>query len=133
MRVWYDEANQSAELKVILWKYRDPRKMGDFYHEWQRWAYSWGLIFLLASLALTLPPEKGSNMQTDFRWSAFGLALIVCSWQLVRVVKQWICGSAVRMTAGTVQSGSGRLGKSGHLVLLAANWLETGGDCWLLL
>jgi hypothetical protein len=89
-RVWYAQAKRHSDLKLILWKYRDPWKMGDFYREWTRRAYNWGLIFLLGGLALTLPPKDGSNIQADFRWSAFGLALLVCSWQLERVVKQWI-------------------------------------------
>ena len=55
-----------------------------FFDRWKTWAnwtritYAYGIVALLAGLALALPPQHGSGIQNTLRWAACGIVFAAC-------------------------------------------------------
>jgi hypothetical protein len=77
---WWPDMDQGTEREKLL---RDEQEAS--FARWQLWArwtratYAYGILALLAGLALALPPLHGTGAQNSLRWIASGVAFAACA------------------------------------------------------
>lgn len=84
---WWPDMEEGTEREKLL---RDEQEA--FFYRWQMWArwtratYAYGILALLAGLALALPPAHGTGTQSSLRWVACGVAFAACAGEAAWIV-----------------------------------------------
>jgi hypothetical protein len=75
VRDWWPDMQEGSARETIL---REQQTLAfDRWKIWSMWmriTYNFGILALLAGLALALPPQHDSDVQASWRWAAVGLA-----------------------------------------------------------
>ena len=64
------------------------RKLGLRWSKWTRRAYHWGIIALLAGMALAVAPYRVTGMQARIQWWALSLAFGACGFEALWIMRQ---------------------------------------------
>jgi hypothetical protein len=95
---WWPDMKENWRREELL---REEQDAG--FHRWQVWArrtritYDFGILALLAGLALALPPQHGTGVQNSLRWVACGVAFAACAGEAFWIAMgYWQRGSEAR-------------------------------------
>ncbi len=85
------------------------RKLGLAWSRRTRRAYHWGIIALLAGMALAVAPYRVKGMQANIQWWALGLAFGACGFEALWIARQaWRSHARAVKSTYRVRDGSGR-------------------------
>lgn len=80
VREWWPDMVDNSDRETIL---REEQALAfarwNIWTTWMRITYNLGILALLSGLALALPPQRDTDVQSGWRWAAVGLVFAGCA------------------------------------------------------